>query len=320
MSLKEVLEETRKQLAEAQAAEEETVIDEPTVTESEENETQSAEENNGADNADAGSTPEGEDTGKDKTAAVAKTEPEPPHDATYYAKQRREERARRDAELAELRKQVDDLKAAKTEPTEPNKEENYEKWLEWKIEQQESQLRGVNDRLAKEEERRQYEENIRGAMGEIGKYRDEFVTRSKAADFDDVAGHYEAVIKASVLTLQPYLTPEQVAHQVQTQIITRAAHYENMGYNPVEAMYNEAKNRLGYKAKEVVVEKPTKEEKKPTPDMAKVAKNRERSSGFAAGGGSGEGGVLTPNAAAELTNAEWAKLSKEEKKRLLSGM
>jgi hypothetical protein len=79
----------------------------------------------------------------------------------------------------------------------------------------------------------------------------------------------------------------------------------------------EAKS-LGYQPE---AKSDAKEEKEqPKPDMDKVSKLRSRNAGMAGASGGGGESDVTAKVAAGMTNAEFAKLKPEQKKRLFASL
>jgi len=81
-------------------------------------------------------------------------------------------------------------------------------------------------------------------------------------------------------------------------------------------MYERAK-QLGYKPQEKA--QAAEKEVVIKPDLDRVAANRARNAGTAAANGNNDRAELTMRTAAEMTNAEFAKLTASEKKRLFGG-
>lgn len=135
-------------------------------------------------------------------------------------------------------------------------------------------------------------------------------------EYDSISAQYAQAIAASVRLENPRLSPVEIAEKTKQKILTKAANFMNQGYtDPIEAMYLEAKE-LGFKAIVEKKETATEEKPAPKPDMAKLAANRAKSGGLAAASGKSES-ILTKQAAADLTVAEWQKLPADEKRRLL---
>lgn len=139
-------------------------------------------------------------------------------------------------------------------------------------------------------------------------------------EYDSVSAQYAQALAASIRLENPRLSPVEIAEKTKQKILTKAANFMNQGYtDPIEAMYLEAKE-LGFKEiKEPVLNVDpvaTQYAKAMKPDMAKLAANRAKSGGLAAASGKSES-ILTKQAAADLTVAEWQKLPADEKRRLL---
>ncbi len=138
-------------------------------------------------------------------------------------------------------------------------------------------------------------------------------------DYHAVSSEYALALAQSIKIQNPRLSSAEVAEETKKAIIVKSANFLNKGFDPIEELYNEAKE-LGFKGnsfKKEAKEEP-KEEKEIKPDMKKLAENRAKSTGMTASSGESKG-QLTKQAAADLSVAEWAKLPKSEKQRLLYG-
>lgn len=136
-------------------------------------------------------------------------------------------------------------------------------------------------------------------------------------DYASVSAEYANAMSAAIRIQNPRKSAVEIAELTKQAIVGRAAEYARAGYaNPVEELFLEAKE-LGFTGKSF-----KKEESKPEPkpDMAKVAANRQRSTGMTAANGESKQG-LSRNYIADngITGAEWAKLSPAEKKSLMYG-
>jgi hypothetical protein len=145
--------------------------------------------------------------------------------------------------------------------------------------------------------------------------------RAKDPAYDAVAREYAMAMMTSVRLENPRLQGAALQEAAMNKIINRAAQYAAKGYdNPVEALYNEAKE-LGftgasYKADDEGT--PEKVETKPKPDMKKVGENRSKSPGMAGTGGGDAQGQLTKKYAVDnFTLADFEKLSQDEAARLM---
>jgi len=156
------------------------------------------------------------------------------------------------------------------------------------------------------------EQRIRGAEREFAALEEKF--QRTAPDYESVSQQYALALAQSIKIQNPRMSNIEVAEQTKRTLLAKAGDYVRKGYDPIEELYHEAKE-LGFKAQEKKAEVAQEEELKP--DLSKVAKNRAKSTGMAASSGRSEG-KLTKAAAADLSVGEWAKLPKEEKRRLLS--
>ncbi len=140
---------------------------------------------------------------------------------------------------------------------------------------------------------------------------------SSNPDYHAVSSEYALALAQSIKIQNPRLSSAEVAEETKKAIIVKSANFLNKGFDPIEELYNEAKE-LGFKGNSF--KKETKEEPKEEikPDMKKLAENRAKSTGMTASSGESKG-QLTKQAAADLTTAEWMKLPKSEKQRLLYG-
>lgn len=129
-------------------------------------------------------------------------------------------------------------------------------------------------------------------------------------EYAPIAAEYAKALQTSFKLQNKSLSEAQIMEKTKLHILEKASDYMNKGYNPVEELFHEAKE-LGFKG----IRSEEKEEKL-APDMKKVAENRKKSAGMTASSGKTEG-ILTKEAAAELTSAEWMRLSKSERQRLM---
>lgn len=140
-------------------------------------------------------------------------------------------------------------------------------------------------------------------------------------DYQSVAQEYWQA-RAQALKIQnPRLSNPEISELTNKQILFEANDKLERGFNPIEELYHDAKS-LGFtgKPRQVASEKEIKEEapkKELRPDLDEVAANRKRSSGMAGASGHSEGGQMTKLAAVGLPIEEWAKLSVEERKRIM---
>lgn len=305
MGLKEVLEETKAQLEEAEKAEKTTETDvsqKPEVVEE-----KPVEDEKPKEKAD------------EKPSEEKPVTEEKPKTNADYARERREAKASKLAEeLAEARARIALLEKPKAETKEkdpePNKAENPQDWNEWKIRKHETELNEVKGRQEVIDRERQ-NSNLRvQAESELQIFEAE--VRQQNPDYDDVKRYYANMLAASMKIVNPKLTNDKIVKMVGDRMMVRASELLNEGHdNPVSAMYEEAK-RLGYQAPQRAE---GTEEKVVKADLSKVAANRARNAGTAGGGGRSDRGELTPAVAAQMTNAEFAKLKPEEKRRLFGG-
>lgn len=138
--------------------------------------------------------------------------------------------------------------------------------------------------------------------------------RGSNPEYDAVASAYGNAIAQSFKIQNPRMGNNEIAEKTKETILKKAANYLNQGFDPIEEIFHEAKE-LGFTAKKEVKADTKEEEIKP--DMKKVAANRAKSTGMASSSGKSEG-ILTKQAAADLSTVEWKKLPNAEKRRLLS--
>ena len=123
----------------------------------------------------------------------------------------------------------------------------------------------------------------------------------------------------SIRLQNPRKSDIELNEMTKNAIIMQAADLARQGYeNPVEELFHTAKE-LGYTGKSLQKEEAPQKEEKLTPDLKKVADNRKRSTGMTANNGRSEGLMTLSHAATQLTAAEWGRLPKAEKARLMYG-
>jgi len=301
MGLKEVMEETRKQLEEAEKA---APVEEVEVKEEPKEELPKEEAKL-------------EESKVEEVKEEPKVEEPPAKTPSDYAKERRENRAAAklaeelaiaNARIAELTKPREPVMAADVEP---DRAENPQEWTEWKIRKQDkliNELSSKTEAVSREEQSRrirsQAEQEVIGYENQV---------RQQNPDYDAAKSFYANMLAASIKIINPKVTNQQLVQAVNDKLMLRASELLNEGHdNPIAAMYEEVK-ALGFqppKPQEQATEKEIK------PDLSKVAANRARNAGTAAAQGDGGRGELTPKVAAAMTNREFAKLKPEEKKRI----
>lgn len=253
-----------------------------------------------------------------KIEEPAKVE-EPVKTGADYARERREQKAQRDLEaanerLARLEAQNATNSQTQSDP-EPNKSDDPQSWTEWKIRKSEERADQLEKALTMTVREQQVRKLRTDAEVEVEGYMQQ--TRQQYPDADDARQYYANIVGASLKIMNPNITNVQLNQMVRDKLMLRASELLNEGHrNPIQAMYEESK-ALGYKprSKEAAVE--VQAEIKP--DLSKVAANRARNAGTAGANGSAERGEVTLKSASEMTNAEFAKLSVEQKRKILGG-
>lgn len=135
-------------------------------------------------------------------------------------------------------------------------------------------------------------------------------------EYNAVAAEYTAAMYQALKLQNPRKSDIELGEMTKTAILLKAAEYARAGYeNPAEEIYHEARE-LGFTGKSQQKQIEAQEEKL-QPDMRKVAENRKRSTGMTGANGKSEGQMTLNHAATSLTAAEWARLPKAEKQRLL---
>ncbi len=135
-------------------------------------------------------------------------------------------------------------------------------------------------------------------------------------EYASVAAEYAQIIASSIKAQNPRLSEADLVDRTKKFVLEKAGGYLRDGFNPIEELYQEAKE-LGITGKSREKPEPeAKEERRP--DLRKVAENRKRSAGTAGPAGE-ERGSLTKQSAAEMSVAEWKRLPADEKRRLMYG-
>lgn len=289
MGLQEELERLRTEVAESEKAEAEAAQaeEQETIPENEEETAPKPEEQEKEPEKPAEEAPEPE-----KKAESAEEEPK---DNAAWQKMRRENAANK--------KRLADLEAKLAEKEQPA------------AEQEEAQA----EELPLTPELKEIVHNHRLSRAEQEFRSMEAKYAATNPEYEAISSEYTMALAQSIRLQNPRLTALQIAEKTKEKLFQKAANFLKDGFDPIEELFHEAKD-LGFtgqsfKAKE---EPKVEKEEKPQPDMKKLAQNRARSTGMGAANGRSEG-MLTKQGAADLTVAEWAKLPKEEKQRLLYG-
>lgn len=269
---------------------------------------------------------ETETTG-DETAEPEKTEAETAEetdekpDAAAFAKARREKRELQ-AKIDELRQQLQQVQqpaqrqaetsAAKADPDpEPSKQDNYEAWLEWKDRQLERKTAQLEQKL-NEREQREYVSNLYTAA--LQELQDDETTYKRAKpDYDAAMEHMKTAYVNAMRMVNPGVTGKEVNSAMQQSILKLAATAKARGVNPAEALYDAAIEFYGYQPGQATEAKPAA---KPAPNLGKIAANQRRSASPLQGGGSGQSAMLTMEMVANMSNAEFMKLTPAQLRQL----
>lgn len=322
MGLKDTIKETKEQLEKAieiEKTEEESDLSalaktDETKIETSKEETKETLKDEAKDGADAESKPD------------AKPEEKEEKTATGYAKERQARKdklaadlATANARIAALEAQAPKVEVAKptimTDP-EPDKSVNQMAWMEWKLRQQEKRNEQLTEWVEREKTTRSKEDLFTRAKGEMAVFEDQL--RQVAPDYNDVKDWYGSMLATSIRIVNPDISQNDVIKLVDQRLLTMAAKNQADGYeNPIEPIYLAAK-KLGYQPKKEATDKEEKPDIKP--DMDKVSGFRKRNAGMAGASGSGGESDVTPIVAAKMTNADFAKLKPDQKKRLFESL
>jgi hypothetical protein len=260
---------------------------------------------------------------KPKEEPKVEEKKEEPKTPTDYSKERQARKDRLATDLAAANARIAALEAS-VKPVEqpkqiidqePNKQTNPVEWADWRVRQVEKTLKPIADWKAEQEVKSDYRSKRERALQEVAVFENELI-QSKP-DYNDVKQFLVNFEAMKIKSDNPDITNEALLEAVTDKMLNKAAYYYKKGYeNPVEPMYDDAK-KWGYqpKAKEEV-----KEEKKIEPDLEKVSQFRKRNAGMAGSDGSGGEADVTAKSAVTMTNAEFAKLKPEQKKRLFASL
>jgi hypothetical protein len=291
MSLKEVIKELKGEIAE-QDKEDAKPEDEGDGAPAKEADTKPAESKE---------EPKKDDAKPDeKPAEEVKAEPkeEKPDDLAFQRLRRENAAAKKRAETAEA--EAAEAKAALAARAKPDADESA----------------AEPPALDREIEEIKHDRRMKNAEREFMDLESKFA--ASTPDYHDVSKEYAIALAQSIKIQNPRMSNQDVGEETKKALLMKASQWVNKGFDPIEELYNEAKE-LGFKGEsfkkkpEAAKEEPEKEIK---PDMARLAANRKKSTGMT--GSSGESkGQITKQAAADFTVAEWARLPKDEKRRLM---
>lgn len=272
--------------------------------------------------------PKADDKAADKEEKLeTKPEDAPKADKTdaEHARDRiakKKEKDRLGEELATAQARIAALEASLKPVQQPNHAADAEpdhgsqpmEWTAWKIRQQDKQIEQLSGWKSEQDTVKKRDNLKDQAKREVQSFEGQL--RPKYADYDDVKNHYARILATSIKIVNPKISDQQLSDAVENRLLTRASELLSEGYeNPIEAMYLEARS-LGYQPKKAEGDEPKEDVK---PDLDKVAALRKRNAGMAgaAGGGSADA-HLSPSVVSKMTNAEYAKLKPEQKKRILA--
>lgn len=210
----------------------------------------------------------------------------------------------------ESKKEVEPVKDLDVEP---NKDEDLAGWLEWKsrkVEQFAKQAEDKAEQALKYQESREKTENeskiYNSAVNEFLDF--EKGVKAKYSDYEDVSKFYSKNLEMGLRTMYPMAEEDQIKKMALERVLMTASQYAKLGVNPVEAMYNDAKTKLGYVA--------VKKNEDPKPSIKDISKNKERSVSSIVSSSQGGGTPLTKEKVMGMSVAEWSHLNSDELKRL----
>lgn len=248
-----------------------------------------------------------------------------------------QEEIKEETKEEEKAEQEPEVKEEKKEEVKEEPQDNYarlrreaaaEKRRAEQLERELAELRKAKEQQIEEQEQVQIpqglepviaEYNTRQAEREFLAYEEK--VKKQYPEYSAISSEYASAMYQAIKIQNPRKSEVELSEMTKRALLIKASEYANKGYeNPVEEMFHEAKE-LGYTGKYFQREevKPEPKEEKLQPDLAKVAKNRQRSSGMTGSNGKSEG-MMTSAAASELTAAEWARLPIAEKRRLMYGV
>ncbi len=217
--------------------------------------------------------------------------------------------ARLRREKAALERRLAEMEAAKAVPAPerpvkpadpvPDKAADPAAYAQWESRQTREKVEEIAQKQALRDQQEQQARLYQSAVQEFTGYEGEF--KKNARDYEDVAQHLRQRLGDSLRALHPNAADNQVEAAVDQQILRFASEYARQGLNPVEELYHMTKEKYGYR--------PSEPEKKRGPDLATIEKNKKRSASPLSAGGQSSGARLTAEAAANMSLAEFSKLT-----------
>lgn len=242
---------------------------------------------------------------------------------TDYAKERQARKDRIAADLATANARIAALEAnikpveqPKQMDQEPNKQANPIEWADWRVRQAEKKIAPQMEWIEEQRQSKAKDDLYTRAQGEMAVFEDQL--RQSNPDYNEVRDWYGSMLATSIKIVNPEISQSDLIKAVNNRLLSMAAKNMTDGYeNPVEPIYLAAK-KLGWQPRQK--EEPKEERESPAPDMEKVASFKKRNAGMAGSGGSGGEGEITAKVAIGMTNAEFARLKPEQKKRLFNSL
>lgn len=202
-----------------------------------------------------------------------------------------------DRKAAALQQKLNALVTHVTTPTPPEPDKNADKtaWLEWQARQHQSQIAALKQwQLAQEQQQKRDE--IRKRLA--GVERDYSKTNP---DYPAAMNHAKALYAEELQQKHPDHSAEAIDQAVEDAIIHHTITSVNRGEHPAEALYATAQKRFGW-------QKPTADDAADT-HLQQVQQNQKRSMSALAGGGRTSALPLSKAGIANMTVAEFSKLT-----------
>lgn len=273
------------------------------ITEADEEEADPADDSASDESGQEDGEAKGDEGKQDEKLLEPKEESRPQTPAEWAAKRRAERDAKQRTVQHPVVQETAKAQPANDDP-EPNRADDPEAWLMWDNRRIKAELeelkQGVGVIQAEKHETRVFQR----AQQELEGYENKF--RSVRSDYDQVTSHAYAQWTHALKIAAPHASKEDIAKHIMKEVFTIAGTAKLQGEDPAEAIYLHAVERFG--VPEVKAE-PKEDPKPKLPNLKEIDKNKKKSASPLMGGQSSSGLNLSKEAAADMSLAEFSKLT-----------
>jgi hypothetical protein len=237
-------------------------------------------------------------------------------EATEAAARAQAQPAKVEAQTAPKTAPVQPQQAAAPNVAEPDASRDPAAWVVWKMQQINNQVEELKQ--GREQEiQRQAEQTKQKAIADAARELKSLMDANNSdkergiPDFKQAYAHAYNMELEHLRQTNPNASDAQLKQHLGTQILMLASRAQNLGLNPISAIYDYAMNKHGYRPQRTQLQS-AQTGGETRPDLAKIAANRSRSASPLQGSGSSLHSSFSPEQAAKMSVGDFSKLTAKQ--------